>query len=283
MFLSYLWFAAFSFNVLFMETKNAYYKRCLDEELAKRCEKNPNYSLRAFARACNLSPGELSQILAEKRIPSYKVAQKILSGLDLSPQEESQFLGSLAEKHQSRGLKKLSRAFKGMKAEPIPKPINIDLFRVIGDWYHYAVLMLTYVDGFKYSPKWIASQLSITELEAKLAVERLIKVGLLEEKRGRLVGTNDHITTADKHLTSPALKRHTKQSLEKALYSLENDPIEDRSHSYMTMAIDPLKINEAKKLIEDFTNKMSAYLESGRRTRVYEFGVYLYPLQKKED
>ena len=266
-----------------METKSVFYKQCLQEELARRCEKNSNYSLRAFARACNLSPGELSQILAGKRIPSYKVAQKILSGLDLSPQEESQFLGSLAEKHQTRGLKKLSKAFKGMKSIPQTKAINIDLFRVIGDWYHYAVLMLTYIEGFKPNPKWMASQLGITELEAKLAIERLIKVGLLEEKNGTLVGTNDHITTADKHLTTPALKRHTKQSLEKAVYSLENDPIEDRSHTYMTMAIDPNKIKEAKNLIEEFTNKMSAYLESGRRTRVYEFGVYLYPLQKKNE
>jgi len=266
-----------------MEKTNLFYKQFLQEELAKRCEKNPSYSLRAFAKVCNLSPGELSQILSGKRIPTYKVAQKILGGLDLSPQEESQFLGSLALKHQSRGLKRLNKVFKEMKSAPVPKAINIDLFRVIGDWYHYAVLMLTYVEGFKPSPKWIAAQLLISEIEAKLAVERLIKVGLIEERDGTYVSTEEHITTADKHLTTPALKKHTKQSLEKAVYSLENDPIEDRSHTYMTMAIDPLKINEAKKLIEEFTNKMSAYLESGRRTRVYEFGVYLYPLQKKED
>ena len=263
-----------------METKE-YYKECLQEELAKRCDKNQSYSLRAFAKACSLSPGELSQILSGKRIPSYKVAQKILSGLDLTPQQETQFLGSLAGKHKNRGLKRLSSVFKHMGAIPAPKEISIDLFRVIGDWYHYAVLMLTYVEGFKSNPKWIASQLSITEIEAKLAIERLVNVGLLKEENGTLISTNDHITTSDKQLTTPALRRHTKQSLEKAVYSLENDPIAERSHTYMTMAIDPNKIDEAKKLVEEFTNKMSALLESGRRTQVYEFGVYLYPLQKK--
>jgi len=50
--------------------------------------------------------------------------------------------------------------------------------------------------------------------------------------------------------------------------------------NYMTMAIDVEKIPEAKALIEEFTNRMSALLETGRRTQVYEFGVYLYPLQK---
>ena len=51
--------------------------------------------------------------------------------------------------------------------------------------------------------------------------------------------------------------------------------------TYMTMAIDETKISEAKLLIEEFTNKMSALLETGKRTRVYEYGVYLYPLQKE--
>src|SRR5579862_226766 len=114
-----------------METKSAY-QHYLKEELARRCEKNPSYSLRAFAKACHLSPGELSQVLSGKRIPSYKVAQKILAGLDLSPQEKSQFLNSLAHTHQTRGLKKVSRAFKNMKLaaggnlNPIPKAIDVD-------------------------------------------------------------------------------------------------------------------------------------------------------------
>jgi uncharacterized protein (TIGR02147 family) len=266
-----------------MNANELFYKKCLQEELSRRCEKNPNYSLRAFAKACSVSPGELSQILSGKRIPSYKVAQKIMASLDLAPQEENQFLSSLAEKHRKRGLRRLSPIFRQTKSMPVPKEISLDLFRVIGDWYHYAALMLTYIEGFNPNPKWIASQLSITELEAKLAIERLITVGLLEEKNGTLVATEGHFTTADKHITTPALKRHTKQSLEKAIYSLENDSIDVRSMTYMTMAIDPKKIEKAKKLVEEFTNKMSELLESSRRTQVYEFGVYLYPLQKTKN
>lgn len=272
---------ASKFRILhFMELEVTFYRQCLSEELAKRCEKNPSYSLRAFARACELAPGVLSQVLSGKRIPSYKMAEKLIAVLDLSPNERTQFLKSLANKHQARGLKRLNPLFKSTLKTPAPKELSLDLFRIIGDWYHYAVLMLTYVEGFKPHPKWIASQLSISEVEAKLAIERLINVGLLKEENGTLVSTEDHITTADKHLTNSALKRHVRQSLEKAGHSLENDPLDIRSMTYMTMAIDPDKINEAKALIEEFTNKMSDLLESGRRRQVYEFGVYLYPLQK---
>jgi nucleoid DNA-binding protein len=53
--------------------------------------------------------------------------------------------------------------------------------------------------------------------------------------------------------------------------------------TYMTMAIDEAKLPEAKALVEEFTNKMSILLESGKKTRVYEFGTYLYPLQKNQE
>jgi uncharacterized protein (TIGR02147 family) len=257
-----------------------YYLECLTEELAGRCAKNSRYSLRAFARACGISPGVLSQFLSGKRVPSYKMAEKILGGLDLSPEQKDEFLGSLASKHQKRGLQRLNPVFKGMRHVPKPRELSLDLFRVIGDWYHYAVLMLTFVESFRSSPKWIAAQLDISELEAKLAIARLIEVGLMKDEDGVLVATEAHFTTADKHMTNAALKRHTRQSLEKAVHSLENDPIEVRSMNYMTMAIDVEKIPEAKVLIEEFTNRMSALLETGRRTQVYEFGMYLYPLQK---
>lgn len=264
-----------------METKVEYYIRCLTGELARRCEKNKSYSLRAFAKSCNVSPAALSQLISGKRVPSYKMAQKIMDHLGLPPTEREEFLSSLAKKHQKRTLQRLNPVFRKKQKEFAAKEISIDLFKVIGDWYHYALLMLVCVNDFRPSHKWMASQLGISELEAKLGMTRLVEVGLLKKDGDTYSVTNEHFTTADKHLTNAALKRHTKQSLEKAIESVDNDPIDVRSMSYMTMAIDEDKIGEAKLLIEEFTNKMSALLESGKRTRVYEFGVYLYPLQKK--
>lgn len=267
-----------------LQISEQFYLKAIKSELSRRIDQNPAYSLRAFSKACKLSPGVLSQILSGKRIPSYKVAQKILFAIDLTQLEQEQFLNSLAQLHQSRGLKRLNPQFKSSDSKLAlqPKELSLDLFRVIGDWYHYALLMLTYVEGFVSSPKWMAAQIGISEIEAKLALERLIEVGLLKKEKGQYVALEGHFTTSDKHMTNAALKRHTKQSLEKAITSLENDPIEIRSMTYMTMAIDESKISEAKKLVEAFTNEMSALLESGQRTRVYEFGIYLYPLQKTE-
>jgi len=263
-----------------MNTDKVLYKSILEEEFAKRTEKNPRYSLRAMAKALGIEPSALSEILSEKRIPSYKMAQKILAAINLSPEEEDQFMASLATTHQSRGLERLNPVFKRMKVKRTPKDLSIDFFRVVGDWYHYAILMLTYIDGFNADPKWIASQISISEMEAKLALKRLLELGLLKKEKGKLHCWNGHFTTADKQITTSALRRRQKQILEKSIHSLENDPIEIRSHTAMTMAVNMSKVAEAKNLIEEFTNKMSQLVESGKRQRVYEFHVGFFPLQK---
>ncbi len=290
------------------QTAPAKYKYLLERELVRRCDANPRYSLRAMARALRLAPGALSQILSGKRVPSYKVAQKILTSLELTPAEQREFVESLAAVQRSRGLERLNPEFRVKtkandtgKGEDVeqhktalkkaaklrefdknmrsPKDLSLELFRVIGDWYHYAILSLTYVKGFDPNPNWIAARLAITPLEAKLAVDRLIELGLLKYKNGKLICWEDYFTTADKHITNSALKRHHKQILNKSLYSMENDPIEIRNHSSMTMAIDPAKIDEAKKMIEEFTHRLTEFLESGKRLQVYELNIGLFPLQ----
>jgi uncharacterized protein (TIGR02147 family) len=258
------------------------YRDCLRAELNRRLQRNRAYSLRAFAQALRIEAGALSQYLSGKRIPSYKEAQKILNGLELAPNQEQAFFSSLARQHQSRGLKRMSPAFKVAGMEMPSRELSAELFQAIGDWFHYAILLLTEVETFKPDPRWIARQLGITPLEAKLAMERLRSLELLQDVNGKLRFIDRNITTANKAITTPALKRRQRQILEKAIDSLENDPIELRSMTGMTMAIDPSKLGEAKKLISEFNKKMSGFLENGKRTKVYELQIALFPLQKNQ-
>jgi uncharacterized protein (TIGR02147 family) len=257
-----------------------YYRTCLQTVLAHRCEKNPRYSLRSLARALGIGAGTLSQFLSGKRTPSYRTAVRMLSHLGLEPGEERDFMQSLAIAVSKRGLKRVSPALRNIQAREPFRDLAIDHFRIIADWYHYAILMLTLTDGFQENPRWIAAQLGISEIEAKLAVERLLACELLlRTKSGRLRCEHPHITTADKHLTTAALRRHQKQVLEKAMHSLENDSIERRSMTSMTMAVSPSRLGEARKLIEEFTRRLNACLEEGPCTEVYQLGISLFPLQ----
>lgn len=271
-----------------MNVEQNFYQNRIREELAQRCSKNPRYSLRSFARSLQLDPGALSRILSGKQIPSPTVAKKMLSLLDLKIEEQLKFMESLGDAHRARNLERMSPVFKKKletrQIQGQARELSPDLFRVISDWYHYAILELTFVQGFQSEPKWIATQLGISETEAMLAVKRLKDLELLtesksRESRGRLVKSDEWVTTADKTQTSSALKRRQKQIFEKAAISIDEDPVESRNFTAITLSTDPAKIPVAKARIQEFSRELCRYLESGKRLRVYEFACLLFPLQ----
>lgn len=216
------------------------------------------------------------------------MAKKILGALALPPEEEARFLSSLTATQRSRGLLRISPQF-GVLGSKGNGPttakshdLSLDLFRVIADLYHYGILELTFTEGFKSDPAWIASQLDISVTTAKLAIQRLLDLGLLEVSDGKYRKSHGQLTTADKHITDASLKLHQRQVLEKAIHSLENDSIDTRSNTSMTMSIDPELIPAAKVMIEGFTNQLCAFLESGARRQVYELNINLFATQKKQ-
>jgi uncharacterized protein (TIGR02147 family) len=159
------------------------------------------------------------------------------------------------------------------------REIDADRFRIISDWYHYAILELTFVPEFQSNPAWIGRRLGISPVEARLAVERLLRLDLLTEQDGRWRKTDVTVTTKDKTTTNPAFRKLQRQVLEMALSSLENDPLPERSHTSMTMAIDPGKVELARKLISEFNRYLVTALGSGKKKRVYHLGISLYPVE----
>src|SRR5688572_22897237 len=99
--------------------EGAFYRRLLKDELSRRCEKNSRYSVRAFAKALDIDVGALSRVLTGKQIPSFKLTQQILSHLDLTPEQEQDFLASIAQIQRERGLQRMSPVFKKLETKLI--------------------------------------------------------------------------------------------------------------------------------------------------------------------
>lgn len=78
-----------------MEQQAPFYRQYLKEELKRRTERNPRYSLRAFATALEINAGTLSRILSGKQIISRNLAKKLAGMLELGTQEHEQFLYSV--------------------------------------------------------------------------------------------------------------------------------------------------------------------------------------------
>lgn len=238
----------------------------LRAEFLRRRRKNQAYSLRAYARHLGLSPGPLSEILGLKRALSSKIAEKLVERLGLDPQERAAFLSSVGEEPSNE--------------EARLREIGLDAFHVIADWYHYALLSLIETQGFRLEPRWIAKRLGISSLEARVAWERLERLGLVEIVDGKPRLRQQGVTTPH-DVPSAALRRAHRQSLGQAARALEEIAVEDRDFSFITMAIDPAKLDIAKSMIRKFRRELAKVVESGRRTEVYRLGVYLMPLSRK--
>lgn len=260
-----------------------YYKAILKQELQKRYRINPNYSLRSFAKFLEVDPAILSRILSNKRALSFKVANRIIDKLKLSEKEKKLFLESVAEDFKQ---KKIIQNFKKHKTN-IPAKENIlqidhDMFHIISDWYHYAILQLTLVENFISDTNWIAKRLGLSKLEVKQAIQRLKNVGLITEQNGKYIAKTTRIDIPNKNISSVALRKHQKQMLQKAILSIDNYSIEKIATYGLTLPIDPDKISIAKELIQKFLNTMYDVLSSGKKQKIYQITINLFPLEAED-
>lgn len=240
----------------------------LQRELVRRCEQNPRYSLRAFARSLQMDASTLSQVLRGKRALTVKARRKLGLALGLNPSE--------FESDPKHVTKKSPKPMRELSAE---------LFAVISDWYHDAILELTRLPGFHGKSRWIARRLGINPAQVQVAVQRLKKLEFLEvTASGKWINRlNNNTTIVQNDLTSAALRKLQKQILELSMDALENVPKAKRDHTSMLMTVDPADLDEIKKRIRSFRRELLEYCErkGARPKELYQFAVSIFPLTKE--
>lgn len=261
------------------------YRTILKIELEERCRQNPRYSLRAFARDLEVSPGTLSEVFAGKHGLSRRAADTIARRLGYSEAEREAFcdlvesVGSRSETRRTLARVRLEKN----TVEPKYQNLQMDAFNVISDWHHYAILELTYLDQFESNLKWIASTLGIQEAVASLAIERLKRLGMIEEKKGALNAVEDFTASPD-GIPSRSLKNFHRQVLEKAVAAIQVQPVSERNFSATIMAIDRTKINDVKASIKTFQRSISKQMsESKKKNSVYCLSVQFFRINNHVD
>ncbi len=248
-------------------TLTAKIKTSLEQQIAK----NPSYSLRAYAKRLGVSAATLSGVLNGQRKLTPKMAGKIGFALGLSPSEvwdqQKKILG-YKEDSQHQHFHELSE----------------DVFIVVSEWYHLAILEVMKLRDFEPTVKWVSQRLKVHSHHIKMALERLQRVGILEiDSKGKWVDKMSGFTTHyQKDKTTEAKRRYQKQLLEKSIESLQMDDFSVRDHSSTTMAIDVNDIPIAKEEIKKFRRRFSGILEhTKKQNEVYQLQISFYPITKR--
>jgi len=142
----------------------------LQAELARRCAANEQYSLRAFANSLGVDHSSLSQMLrGTRRITPGKVAE-FSKALGIDATRTERFL-----------------AGAGMNTREIPSAtydaivqLAQDAAGLLSEWSGYAILELLRLRDFRPDARWIAKMLGMSADEVNIALQRLLRLGLLE-------------------------------------------------------------------------------------------------------
>lgn len=250
--------------------------------------KNPLYTLKAFARDLGMSRSHLSRIFSKTRPLSFKQAVQVSLILGLNQAKADSFLHSVVEdaSETSKISKKLRSHIlsKGSVTPLIRAELGIEEFQTISEWYHLAILNLTYVKGFKSEVKWIAKRLGISVLKVQDACDRLFSMGLLKQVGTRWVKSENHINfNFDR--SHRAIREHYLQMNQKA-----SDCLQDGSEAAyakrfingMTIALNPAQLPEFKKMILDFQDQIASRAASPMYEEVYQLNVQLFPLTQPQ-
>jgi uncharacterized protein (TIGR02147 family) len=245
--------------------------KLLRTEFDNACVRNPNYSLRSFARTLKIPVSSLSEIMNGKYPISRKRGRQILEAFQIPDPVFQNLLKQLERKNM----------LGNFQSERQYIEFDQDQYCLLSEWHYLAIISLTELNDFQDAPEWIAERLSISLAKAEEAIERMVRLGVLEVSSSGIKSTGRQLKTIS-HIPNAAIKMGHSESLDLARKSLEKTPIDLCNFSSMTMAIDPAKVPEAEELIKKFRHNICQFLEKDEKKSVYRLAIQLFPLEKIE-
>lgn len=242
----------------------------LHATLESRIRKNPKYSLRAFARDLRINDSTLSQLLSGKRTVTIKHIEQLGASLKLTSATIRKYL-----KNTSKNLSDNKIEFSQM---------TVDSFSMMADWFHDAILELLKVSDFQPDESYISKALGIHISQARGAIQRLKRLGLISADEGQTWVTNcqNSLVNFDLPTSHQALKEYQKQILDLSKESIEHVDINKRNHTSFVVALDSELVEEVSLRIRQFQKQLIEFIESESKSpnEVYAIQFASFPLTK---
>lgn len=245
------------------------------------------FSLRTLAKQIQISQAFLSMALNGQRNLSAETLAEIAKQLHLDESETSYLewlrvigdAGSPDEVVQC--LKKIQR-FKGFRDA---NSQEIETFEYLTHWQNVAIREMAGLADFQPDPKWIQSRLKVKVSlnEIRDSLEFLERHGFLERDEQNRIKRPLKRIAGKTGVMKPALTKFHKDMLQQAVESLQTTPTEERNISGHTSVVPRSKIAEAKAILSEAREKISALSveDVTDDSEVYHFSFIAFPLTTK--
>lgn len=240
----------------FKITQNSFPKY-LKIQYEKKIDKNPAFSLRAYAKFLNIDQSTLSKVLKGKRNISYERMRDCLIKLEASQEE----INSLEiEKDQRQG-----------------DYIEVDEQSVaISDWKYWAILEFLKTQH-NFELKSISDIFNIQQDEVIDILKELIGQGFIDKDYNLLRPNN---SWTNKKSTSQTRRELQKKFLSLSKYAIDNVPMDKRYHGSLTIAVDNKRVPELKERLIQLQEEFGKNAQkSGHLNEVYQVCISFFPLK----
>ena len=160
------------------------FRQKLEQEFTARREKNPRYSLRAFAAFLETDHSSVAQMLSGKRRIPVRQIRLWAKKLGMSGEEASAYM---AAEHVPDGdtAQRLER-LRHWTAEALA---------IVTERAHWEIVRLSRTPEFRSDSRWVAQEAGLSVDQVNLALSRLLRLRLLAaEPSGKWSGLTDAAT-----------------------------------------------------------------------------------------
>lgn len=249
---------------------------------------NPRFSYGSWAVRMGLSStASLTRLVKGDRFPGAEITRRLCEYFRFSERERRYF----------ENLVLLER----VKGDPELKPLVVEkllavnhkrkfqaldheTFRMISNWYYFAIRELSQRGDFIRDPKWIAEQLQfkVSRREVSRALKTLESLGLIQSRPGKPSGKALSDVDWESDVAGEASKRNHEQSLENAKLALREVELEAREFVSACFNLESRQIPLAKTLIREFKERFIRTLERPHEgDATYQVQIQFFPLTNK--
>jgi uncharacterized protein (TIGR02147 family) len=248
-------------------------------EFEARKKRRPYYSLRAFARDLEISPSALSEYFNGKLTFSEERILQVSQKIQLKPVQTEHWIDLIKmENSPSKADREVASVKVRARASQEKGNIALGLFQIISDWYHYALLELIDIDLKYQDPKLAAKALGIDLKTVEESWERLLQVGLVEQKNGQYQATS-LATFAGEEVPSAALRNFHAGLISKALIAQEEQPFDRKEFVSVVFSLRSEDLKQMKDEIYQFqVNLTNKYAQKKNKDSVYCLSTQLFDL-----
>lgn len=244
----------------------------INSEFQRRKAINASYSLRAYAKHMGVSVSILSRIMNGKIPMSLKLLQRLSIPLSISLEEYEYYEAEISSRKATQSSERV--------IETSQRQLELDEFKIIQDWYNFAILEMVNLHDFQPCEKWIAKKLSISEEDAFLALERLVRLELLvQNANGSFKKSTSFVSIIQMNFSTVAMRNRQKQVLKRAIDAMDLVDFAKRDQSAITLSLDSSLLPEIKTKIKKMRRSLANYIvkNSKKRDQVYELSMSFFP------